>query len=86
MPFSVLSSTLCLLQDEEEEIRFEAAEFVAMITEPTKSLTCTAAVKRVFQLMVEHFWSVPGCWESMETMIRGLKSTADVLKGYLGAR
>ncbi|PFX19384.1 Thyroid adenoma-associated protein-like [Stylophora pistillata] len=83
---SVLSSTLCLLQDEEEEIRFEAAEFVAMITEPTKSLTCTAAVKRVFQLMVEHFWSVPGCWESMETMIRGLKSTADVLKGYLGAR
>lgn len=84
--FSVLSSTLCLLQDEDEEIRFNAAEFVAMIAEPTKSLTCSAAMERVFQFMADHVWSIPGCWMIMETMIRGSKSTAEVLKDYLGAR
>lgn len=83
---SVLSSTLCLLQDEDEEIRFNAAEFVAMIAEPTKSLTCSAAMERVFQFMADHVWSIPGCWMIMETMIRGSKSTAEVLKDYLGAR
>lgn len=84
--FSVLSSTLCLLQDEDEEIRFNAAEFVAMIAEPTKSLTCSAAMERVFQFMADHVWSILGCWMIMETMIRGSKSTAEVLKDYLGAR
>lgn len=85
-PLSVLSSTLCALQDEEEQIRLKAAEFVAMVTKPARSVTCSAAMERVLQLMVEHFWSIPGCWVTMETMIRGLKSTEDVLRDYLRAR
>ncbi|KAJ7360153.1 hypothetical protein OS493_018141 [Desmophyllum pertusum] len=55
----VLSSTLCLLQDEEEDIRATAAEFVALIPEPAGSVTCSAAIQIVLQFMVKHFWCIP---------------------------
>lgn len=83
---SVLRSTLCLLQDEEEDIRSIAAKFAAVISEPAGSVTCSAAIQLVLQFMAKHFWSVPGCWVAMETMIRGPKSTQDVLKDYVRAK
>jgi len=83
---SVLSSTLCLLQDEEEDVRSTAAQFVTFISEPASSVTCSAALQLAFHFMVKHFWSVPACWVAMEIMIRGHKSTQDVLKEYSRAK
>ena len=83
---SVLSSTLCLLQDEEEDIRSTAAQFVALISEPANSVTCSAALQLALHFMVKHFWSVPACWVAMETMIRGHKPTQDVLREYSRAK
>ena len=83
---SVLSSAMYLLQDEEENTRSTAAQFVALICEPASSVTCSAALQLALHFVVKHFWSIPGCWVAMETMIRGLKSTEDVLKEYSRAK
>jgi len=49
-------------------------------------VTCSAALQLALHFVVKHFWSIPGCWIAMETMIRGLKSTEDVLKEYSRAK